>query len=298
MVLAAGIGSRFKGAKQLEPLTEAGNVLIEYSVFDAIRAGFGKVVFVIRRALSAEFEDLVRKFDGQIDVHFAFQDEQLAEMDMLPQRDKPWGTGHAVLASTAKVNAPFVVINADDYYGATAYQKAFDYLAEIDPHSNRFAMLGYSLCRVLSPHGGVSRGVCEVAADGRLQSIHEFTDVAEVDGDVVGSRHGATESLSGSQLISMNIWMFTPALFPLLRKDFQWFVSRHGHDKRAEFTLSDCLGRYIEAGDISIECLPHDDQWFGITYREDRAHALSVVDALHRDGTYPTPLWQAHAITR
>lgn len=291
VVLAAGRGSRFRGTKQLEALSDAGNVLIEYSIYDAIRAGFGKVVFVTRRSLHDEFKTVAGRFDDRIDVQYVFQDEFELQKNRPPQRDKPWGTGHAVLVAQDCVSEPFVVINADDYYGANAYTKARGFLEEHDASSTRFAMLGYALEFVLSAHGGVSRGVCRVSDDGRLRGIREYRNVVS-DNDVIsGERNDTTQKLSGSQLISMNIWMLTPAVFPLLTRDFQVFLARYGDDPDTEFTLSDCLGRLIEAGEISIDCLPHDDDWFGITYREDQALAEELVSRLHRNGTYPWPLW-------
>lgn len=292
VVLAAGMGSRFGGLKQLEPLSEGGNILIEYSVFDAIRAGFDKVVFIVRRSFIEEFEELTGNLARHVAVEYAFQDEFDPPGLDLPQREKPWGTGHALLAAEHLISAPMAVINADDYYGQSAYATAAGFLKGQSNDSTNFGMLGYVLRSVLSAHGTVSRGICRLADNGKLSGIVEHTKVAEAGGTITATDgNGRPTTLSESQLASMNFWMFTPAFFPLLRHEMQEFAARYRNDPKAEFLLPDIVGRLLESGEVSCDCLAHDDTWFGMTHREDRQSAVETITRLHADGIYPSPLW-------
>ncbi len=292
VVLAAGMGSRFGGLKQLEPLSEGGNILIEYSVFDAIRAGFDKVVFIVRRSFIEEFEELIGNLARHVAVEYAFQDEYDPPGLGLPQREKPWGTGHALLAAEHLISAPMAVINADDYYGQSAYATAAGFLKGQSNDSTNFGMLGYVLRSVLSAHGTVSRGICRLAHNGKLSGIVEHTKVAEAGGKITAiDGDGRPTTLSESQLASMNFWMFTPAFFPLLRREMQEFAAQYRNDPKAEFLLPDIVGRLLESGELSCDCLAHDDTWFGMTHREDRQSAVETITRLHTDGIYPSPLW-------
>ncbi len=292
VVLAAGMGSRFGGLKQLEPLSERGNILIEYSVFDAIRAGFDKVVFIVRRSFIEEFEKLVENLARHVAVEYAFQDEYDPSGLDLPEREKPWGTGHALLAAEHLIAAPMAVINADDYYGRSAYASAAAFLRAQSIDSTNFGMLGYVLRSVLSPHGTVSRGICQLADNGKLSSIAEHTKVAEIGGTITATDgNGRPTTLSESQLASMNFWMFTPAFFPLLHREIREFAAQYRNDPKAEFLLPDIVGRLLESGEVTCDCLAHDDTWFGMTHREDRESAVEIITSLHADGIYPSPLW-------
>ena len=292
VVLAAGMGSRFGGLKQLEPLSADGNILIEYSVFDAIRAGFDKVVFIVRRSFVDEFANLAEELAKHVTVEYAFQDEYDPPGVDLPDRERPWGTGHALLAAEHLIAEPMAVINADDYYGTSAYATAAEFLQRQTTDSTRYAMLGYVLRSVLSDHGTVSRGICQLADNGKLSSIVEHKNVFDDDGTIV-AENGSGENvvLSKSQLASMNFWLFTPSFFPSLYKELQDFAAEYGNDPDAEFLLPDIVGRLLRNGDATADCLPHDDTWFGMTHREDRASAVSVITRMHDDGTYPSPLW-------
>ncbi|MDX1403723.1 MAG: NTP transferase domain-containing protein [Woeseiaceae bacterium] len=292
VVLAAGMGSRFGGLKQLEPLSDDGNILIEYSVFDAIRAGFDKVVFIVRRSFIDDFRKLVEPLSRHVAVDYAFQDEFDPPWLDLPQREKPWGTGHALLAAEHLIAEPMAVINADDYYGQSAYATAAKFLRKQANESTNYGMLGYRLRSVLSAHGTVSRGICQLAEDGKLATIVEHTKVA-ADGKKISALDGDGQptTLSESQLASMNFWLFTPSFFPLLRREMQAFAEQYRDDEKAEFLLPDIVGRMLQSGEVTCDCLPHEDIWFGMTHREDRESAVQTIGKMHAGGSYPSPLW-------
>jgi len=292
VVLAAGMGSRFGGLKQLEPLSENGNILIEYSVFDAIRAGFGKVVFIVRRTFIDDFVKLVEAASKHITIEYAFQDEYEPSGIDLPDREKPWGTGHALLAAEHLIAEPMAVINADDFYGRSAYETAASFLAGRAAESKEYGILGYALRSVLSDHGSVSRGLCQVENDGRLSSIVEHTNVYPSGDELVSEdEKGQKIALPDAQLASMNFWLLTPSVFPFLHTAMREFAVGQDANSTAEFLLPDIIGNLIRNGDVTVDCLPHDDIWFGMTYPEDRASAESVITSLHDDGTYSSPLW-------
>jgi len=292
VVLAAGMGSRFGGLKQLEPLSAAGNILIEYSVFDAIRAGFGKVVFIVRKSFVDDFAKLVDAAARHVTVEYAFQDEYEPPGVNLPAREKPWGTGHALLAAEHQITGPMAVINADDFYGSSAYETAATFLTGEAADSTRYGMLGYALRSVLSAHGSVSRGLCQLEGDGRLSSILEHTKVYAADGNIVSEdEQGDRTALSESQLASMNFWLVTTSIFPFLNAEIREFAALQETDSTAEFLLPDIIGKLIRSGEVTVNCLPHDDTWFGMTYPEDRESAISVISGMHDDGSYPSPLW-------
>lgn len=299
VVLAAGMGSRFGGLKQLEPLSEGGNILIEYSVFDAIRAGFDKVVFIVRRSFIDEFQKLVEELSRHVTVEYAFQDEYDPPGLNLPEREKPWGTGHALLAAEHLINEPMAVINADDYYGQSAYNTAADFLKSQSNDSTHYGMLGYVLRSVLSPHGTVSRGICQLAENGQLSSIVEHTKVHDEGGKISAiDGDGNPTTLSESELASMNFWLFTPSFFPLLHREMREFAAQYADDPKAEFLLPDIVGRLLESGEVTTACLPHDDIWFGMTHREDHDMAVETIRKLHADGTYPSPLWSGVTVDK
>jgi dTDP-glucose pyrophosphorylase len=291
------MGSRFGGLKQLEPLSEGGNILIEYSVFDAIQAGFDKVVFIVRRSFIDEFEKLVEELAKHVTVEYAFQDEYEPAGIDLPEREKPWGTGHALLAAEHLLAEPMAVINADDYYGQSAYATAAEFLSRQANDSKHYGMLGYVLRSVLSPHGTVSRGICQLDDNGQLSSIVEHTNVCD-DGTAISANDGKGEAttLSESQLASMNFWLFTPSFFPFLRTEMRDFAAQHAQDAKAEFLLPDIVGRLLQSGEVTADCLAHEDTWFGMTHREDRDSAVAIITKMHADGIYPSPLWSGVSV--
>lgn len=296
VILAAGMGSRFGGLKQVQPVGPHGELIIEYSIFDALRAGFTRLVLVIRKDIEADFRATIgRRLESRIDVQYAYQ-----EMDLLPAgftppagRTKPWGTGHAVLAARAAVRGPFAVINADDFYGASGYAAlARHFAATANAPRPAYAMVGYPLRQTLSEHGTVSRGLCATDAAGRLKHITEATKIEK---SAAGARYtdaqGVAQALTGEEIVSMNFWGFTPAVLPQLEKLFVDFLQRNAVDPKAEFYLPTALSTLNERGEAEIALLRSEDAWFGITYREDLPSSQAAVRALVSAGRYPGPLW-------
>jgi len=292
VILAAGMGSRFGGLKQVQPVGPHGELIIEYSVFDALRAGFDRLVLVIRKDIEADFRASIgRRLESRIDVQYVYQ-----EIDSLPAgfkaptgRTKPWGTGHAVLVARDAVTRPFAAINADDFYGAGGYRA----LAAHFSRSNHYAMVGYPLRQTLSEHGTVSRGLCATDSTGRLQTITEITKIEKAaTGATYTDAQGTARTLSGDEIVSMNFWGLTPAVFPQLEKRFTDFLQRNQADLKAEFYLPTTLSELNEHGEASIDLLQSDDAWFGITYRDDLPTAQAAIRSLIAAGRYPTPLWE------
>lgn len=298
MVLAAGIGSRYGGLKQLEPVGPNGELIIDYSVFDAIRGGFGKVVFVIRRDLEAAFREAIgRRFEGRIPVAYAFQERDALPpgFTLPPDRAKPWGTGHAILVAKDTVREPFAVINADDFYGRVGYRLLAERLsrpaAPGDPVAN-FCMVGFVLRNTLSEHGHVARGVCRTGADGMLASVTECTQIhPRGEGAVYRRADGSEQPLAGDEIVSMNMWGFTPALFPMLDEAFVNFLRERGHDPKAECFIPSVVDDLIRAGRARVAVLPSPDRWQGVTYREDKPTVEAAIRELVARGEYPSPLF-------
>ena len=286
VILAAGMGRRFGGLKQVQPVGPSGELIIEYSAFDALRAGFDRLVLVIRPDIEEEFRATIgKRLESRMDVRYVFQQTASGETS----RAKPWGTGHAVLAAREAVQRPFAVINADDFYGASAYRVLADHFAG----SQDFAMVGYPLQQTLSDFGTVSRGLCATDASGRLQSITEITRIRKTPagGGEYQDAAGATKVLSGDQLVSMNFWGFTPAVFPLLEKLFAGFLRANAASAEAEFYLPTALSTLNERGEARIALLKSRDAWFGLTYREDLVETRRALRALVEAKNYPSPLW-------
>ncbi len=296
VVLAAGIGARYGGLKQIEPVGPGGEAVLDYSVFDARRAGFGKFIFVIRREIEQDFrETFGRRFAGRIAAEYAYQ-----ELDMVPPgryappgRQKPWGTGHAVLCATPLLDRPFAVINADDFYGAQSFVVLARFLTQTAPASPRLsAMVGFQLDRTLSEHGTVSRGLCQADADGCLTSVEELTAIEK---QPVGARHrnadGSYRQLTGMEIVSMNCWGFGLGVLDGLRRQFEAFLDRSQADLKAEFYLPTAIDALIQEGQARVMVLPTPSHWFGVTYREDRAVVVESIRELIRAGNYPERLW-------
>ena len=275
LILAAGMGSRYGGLKQLDPMGPKGETLLDYSVRDAIAAGFKKIVFVIRRDFADEFTNAVGSgYTDEVEVAYAFQ-----ELDDLPQgftvpedRTKPWGTAHAVRAARNEINDPFVVINADDFYGADAYKRIMPFLADCDPqNAGRTAMVGYPILNTLSPHGTVNRGICRTDK-GLLQTVEEHTEIREAEDGTLTGRNLAGEQveLDRDCLVSMNFWAFSPALFKVIERDFTAFLKSHGGEQKSECYIPSVIDDLIQAGQANCEVLPTTGDWFGVTYPADR----------------------------
>ena len=296
LVLAAGMGSRYGGLKQLDAIGPNGETVIDYSVFDAIRAGFKKVVFIIREDFKKEFQySIGNKFQSQIEVEYAYQKlEVLPPGYSLPQdREKPWGTGHAILSAKQMVNEPFAVINADDFYGKLAYQKIFQYLStvSIDSSPSRFCMVGYPLINTLSEFGSVSRGICIVSDQNKLESVNELTCIQKIENEIVNEdEFQKRQVLSGDEVVSMNMWGFTPQLFSQLEKLFSEFLSENIDNLSSEFYIPFAVDNLIQTNIATVEVLETTEQWFGVTYKEDKSYVQSAVYNLIESGEYPSKI--------
>lgn len=288
------MGSRFGGLKQLEPVGPAGETVLDYSVFDALRAGFGKVVFLIRKDFEEAFRERVgRKWESKTNVAYAFQgiDSLPSGFAPPPGREKPWGTAHAVWCARKAIDGPFAAINADDFYGADAYAKLAAFLAEKFPPPPRFCMIGYPLGHTLSDHGAVARGICRLDADGYLDAIEEVTGL-ERNGDGARAKRfdGTVRTFPASRTVSMNCWGFRSVIFNELESGLTAFLKSHGKNPNVEFYLPAAVAGLIAKGAVRVHVLPTTARWFGVTYRDDTARVVDAVGALTELGDYPTPL--------
>jgi len=291
--MAAGMGSRYGGVKQIEAVGRNGETIMDYSVFDAQRAGFEKVVLIIRK----DIEKDVRAFFGNrlekhIPVSYVYQ-----ELDGLPpgfrvppERQKPWGTAHAVFAA-AETDAPFAVINADDFYGREAFAVMGQRRAVCDPAAAGFAMAGYKLRNTRAENGTVSRGLCTAGPGGLLLSIEEHTKIELTPGGIVSHTSGGEVSLTGEETVSMNMFGFTPRLFPLLEREFIRFLEERGGEQKAECYLPSVVTSLIASGEALVSVLPVDSAWFGVTYKEDAPTVREGIRELIQKGEYPEKLW-------
>ncbi|MSU49370.1 MAG: nucleotidyltransferase [Opitutus sp.] len=305
VVLAAGMGSRYGGLKQIDPVGPSGETVLDYAVFDALRAGFTRVVFVIRRDFEALFREKIgARYAGRATVDYVFQSLDLLPSGIAPPagREKPWGTGHAVWCARGAIDGNFAVINADDFYGTDSFAQLGRFLAGagatgsvrgFDPMSGhkappavpaQFAMVGFRLSNTLSEHGAVSRGVATVDANGMLGSVAELHGITP-------ANVGAGRTFSGTELVSLNCWGFTPALFAGLDAQFRAFLAAHGTEPKAEFYLPAAVSAMIARGEAGVRVLPTESTWFGITFREDKPRVEAAIAALVLAGSYPGRLW-------
>ena len=286
------MGSRYGGLKQIEPIGPHGETIIDYSIYDAMRAGFGKVFFVIRREIETVFKEYVgRRFEPLISIEYLFQElNQLPEGFSKPEsRKKPWGTGHAVLAAKGEISEPFAVINADDFYGQNSFQVLADYLRA---STGDYAMIGFILKNTLSEFGAVARGVCATGPDDSLQQVTELTNIVR---DNRGAMHtgpdGHIHRMTGSEVVSLNMWGFMPTVFSQLEREFKLFLSSNLHNEKAEFYIPTAINSLIRADEVHLKVLRTPDSWFGVTFREDRPRVIESIRALVRAGRYPEKLW-------
>lgn len=296
VVMAAGAGSRFGGLKQLVAVGPRGETLTDYAVYDAWRAGVRRAVFVVRREMECEFHEVLgRKYEKRLEVVYANQ-----ELDDVPRgfavpagREKPWGTGQALLSAKGKVNGPFIAINADDWYGADGFLKLAAFLSgPASPGPARFALVVFRLGRTLTGHGTVARGVCTVSPGGALLGVAEHTDLRADAGRIVGRGPGGTLCrFTGDEPVSLNLWGFTPAVFDDLESGFARFLAERGSDPKAEFYLPAAVDAALRARRVEVSVLPTDEEWFGVTYREDLPRVRAAVDERVKAGHYPGPLW-------
>jgi NDP-sugar pyrophosphorylase family protein len=294
VILAAGIASRYGGLKQVESVGPGGEMIIDYSIFDAIRVGFERIIFVIRRDIEEDFKRAVsNRFDRRISVAYAYQ--EIADLPLTfkapSRRTKPWGTGQAILLTESLVSGPFAVINADDFYGYSAFHILFDFLNAADSGIREYALVGYKLSQTLSEHGSVSRGVCDVNADRMLRKVREIRKIEPADG---GGRyvddHGVVQTLSGETIVSMNMWAFTPPIFGELRSLFIEFLNEHLSSEQDEFLIPTAVGALVDRG-ARVRVLPNSAKWFGITYQMDKELVAKSISASIANDEYPSRLW-------
>ena len=299
VIMAAGIGSRFgKGIKQLAPVGPNGEIIMDYSIHDALKAGFNKVVFIIRKDIEEEFRTVIgNRIEKITEVEYAFQAlEDLPEGFEKPEdRTKPWGTGQAVLAARKVLSEPFMVINADDYYGKEAYVKVHDYLVQEQEADGvmHICMAGFRLGNTLSDNGSVTRGICHIE-DGALTGVTETHDIYKTEsGAETRSEEGQAEELDVNSLVSMNMWGLTPEFMDVLEKGFVEFLSEiKPGDIKKEYLLPEMIDRLIKAGKAKVDVLETKDTWFGVTYQEDKASVTAAFEKLVKDGVYPENIYK------
>ncbi|MBQ2952716.1 MAG: NTP transferase domain-containing protein [Clostridia bacterium] len=298
VVLAAGMGSRYGGLKQMDPLGPGGEKLLDYSVYDARRAGFRRVVFIIKHEIEADFRRLVSaRIEPHMQVEYAFQQlEMLPEGHQVPEgRVKPWGTGHAVLCAQHLLDAPFLVINADDYYGVDAYRVAYQTLATLrDDDKARYFMVGYQLQNTVTENGSVARGVCAVDQDGNLISVNERTHIiTSCDGPLYTEDGRTYHLLPGDTPVSMNMFGFTPSLLEEMRSSFPRFLTDTvpANPMKAEYYVPGVVNDMLQRGAASVRVLTCTDRWYGVTYQADKPQVISALRRMHDEGLYPTPIW-------
>lgn len=296
LILAAGIGSRYGGMKQIDQVGPSGEAIIDYSLYDAIKAGFGKIVFVIRKDIENDIREFLRhKLTGKINMEFVHQ-----ELDMIPDgftcppdRIKPWGTAHAIWVASKAIKEPFVAINADDFYGRGSYMQMAEYLkSKSQVNSSNFCMIGYQIQHTLSEHGSVSRGICEADEQSGLKAVVERTEIFKKNDGIVFRDENAREvHLSPDTLVSMNIWGFTPVIFDHIEQQFSEFIRKNISNIKAELYIPKIVNEMIKNGKGNVKILPATDKWFGVTYKEDKSLAVQNIRRLIEQGVYPDNLW-------
>ncbi|MEI8242346.1 MAG: sugar phosphate nucleotidyltransferase [bacterium] len=298
LILAAGMGSRYGGLKQVDPVGPSGETLMDYAVYDALRGGFDRVVFVIRRDFEAEFRARIgRKYEGRMAVDYAFQapDDLPPGFSVPAERTKPWGTAHAVRAARGLIRAPFAMINADDFYGRDAFASLGAFLRDSRPSADKclhFAMVGYRLNQTLSEHGTVARGICSVSPAGILQHVQEMTRILPVAGGVENRENEvAPVCLTGQETVSMNMWGFTRELMGALESLFPTWLQANAASLKAEWYIPFVVNELVQQGRADVRVLPTESQWFGVTYREDRPRSAAAILTLIEAGVYPANLW-------
>ena len=294
LIMAAGMGSRYGGLKQLDGLGPNGELIMDYSIFDALRAGFGKVVFVIRRSMEQDFRDyILPRFNNKVTIELVFQ-----EIDILPEgfccpegREKPWGTNHAVMMGASVIHEPFAVINADDYYGVDSFRVIADYLKQLEHSQNQYCMVGFRLENTLSERGAVSRGVCTTDSNSYLTSIVERTHIVRENESIkYKDEKEQMAEIAGDTPVSMNLWGFTPDYFKHSERLFKTFLQEKGQELKSEFYIPFAVNSLIQSRTATVKVLPTTSQWFGVTYKEDRPAVVARLQQLHNEGTYPEKL--------
>jgi NDP-sugar pyrophosphorylase family protein len=290
LILAAGMGSRYGGLKQIDPVGPSGQTIMDYSIYDAARAGFGKVVFVIRRGFAEMFKQQVgARAARRLDVDYAYQElgDVPGWFTVPPEREKPWGTGHAILRARSLIGEPFAAINADDFYGREAFESMARHLQAT---AGDFAMVGYVLRSTLSDHGSVARGICQLEGDDYLQTVVEHLKIERQGDAAVDRRPEGDRPLRGDELVSMNFWGFTPALFDHLEAGFDAFLRESGARAKSEFLLPSVVDRLIKEHKAGVKVLRSPGAWFGVTYPEDKPRVMESIRTLIAQGLYPASL--------
>lgn len=294
VILAAGMASRYGSMKQIQSFGPDGETIMDYSIYDAIRAGFGKVVFIIREEFAEQFTSIFEpKLKGRIETDYVYQDlSAFTNGRTIPaERTKPWGTGHAVLCCKGKVNEPFAVINADDFYGKDAFVKAYTFLTT-QCNEQTYCIIGYHLKNTLSANGTVSRGVCDVNADGNLTDINERTKIfANPEGEIVYEENESLTVLPANSLVSMNYLCFAPGFIGLAETLFNEFLETQGNELKSEFYIPTVTKYFVQSGKGVVKVIPTSSQWFGVTYKEDAPGVQASIHALVEAGEYPNSLW-------
>lgn len=293
LILAAGMASRYGSMKQIQSFGPGGETILEYSIYDAIRAGFGKVVFIIRKEFEADFREIYEpKLEGKIEVDYVHQELNafLNGREIPEGRTKPWGTAHAVLCAKDKVKEPFAVINADDFYGRDAFVKAYEFLTK-DVSENLYSIIGYELLKTLSENGTVNRGVCQVDAKQNLESIAERLNISLQDGKIICDDDQEPKELSRDSQVSMNFWCFHPSIFNYTQELFNDFLDDNMSNPKAEFFIPIVADQFIHEGAGEIRVIPTSAQWFGVTYKEDAPDVQNQLNELVSKGEYPERLW-------
>lgn len=293
IILAAGMGSRYGGLKQLDKIGFSGETIMDYSIYDALNAGFGKVVFVIRKQFETQFSEIFsEKLKGKMQVEFVYQEVNNVPdgIKISSEREKPWGTGHAILVAKNVVNEPFAVINADDFYGAEAFKEAFDFLTN-EVAENRYAMCGYELKNTLSDFGSVSRGVCSLDEKQNLLAISERTNILRKNAKITYTENEKETELDENLVVSMNFWAFHPSLFKHLKSKFTLFIKENTHHLKAEFYIPFVIDDLMKEEKVTTKVLRSKARWFGVTYIEDREAAVEKIKDLVKKGSYPEKLW-------
>lgn len=301
VIMAAGMGSRYGGLKQIDPIDEQGNKIIDFSIYDAVQAGFETVVFIIKKAIEKEFkENIGDRLKDHVNVKYVYQElGKLPEGYGIPEgRVKPWGTGHAILCCQEVIDGPFAVINADDYYGRTAFQAIYNQLTRVSDDENKYqyAMVGYELYNTLTENGHVARGVCTVNEDGKLLNIHERTRI-EKHGEIAEFTEDDGNSwteLSEETLVSMNLWGFTESILKELSSRFISFLDREltQNPVKCEYFLPFVVDELLKEGKAEVSVLKSSDRWYGVTYKEDKENVVKAIGKLKQSGLYPDILWE------
>ena len=294
MILAAGMGSRYGGLKQIDTFTPEGDTIIDFSLYDALQAGFGKFVFIIRKKFEKEFKEIFnKKMEGKAEVAYVFQElENVPEKYINAERTKPWGTGHALLMAKDVVRENFAIINGDDFYGKEAFEVMAKFLVKKDKDSYDFNTMAYLLKNTVSDHGFVSRGECLVNDKGYLVDVTERTHIEKIDGKLVRkNKEGEFIPMDENTVVSMNFWGFTPKCFEFGGKLFEEFLESNKENLKAEFYLPSIVNDILKSGKASVEVLKSDAKWFGVTYKEDKVIVQKAIEQLKENNDYPKNLW-------